>query len=127
MENVRIVRKGIVKKVVTTIPAQEIVEEVEVDTLKEFLQEVDLTKEDLLVAVKEYKEDKVTQPKYNMADLLRIQEEGKERAKRYLTPDFKESKIKVGDLYVADALVNSNKWVCIKKSSNPLEYVLERV
>ena len=58
-KKVNIVRKGITKPVTTVIPEQIVTEEVEVDTLQEFLMEVGLNEEQLRIAVKAYKDEKV--------------------------------------------------------------------
>lgn len=124
-ESVKIIRRGITRPVTTVIPAQEVVTEVEVDTLKEFLQEMQLTEDQVKIACKAYRDDKVTQPTYKMDDILKLIEDGKDRAQKYLASDFKESKIVISDTYAVDALVNSTKWKCTGKSNG--KYTLEKL
>lgn len=123
-ESVQIVRRGIKRQITTTIPAQEVVEEVEIDTLQEFLRELKLTEEQVRIACKAYSDDKVTQPTYNMDDLLKVIETGKEKAKQYLSSDFKETTFTISDAHVVDALLQSKQWKCTSKAKG--QYSLER-
>lgn len=125
-DSVKIIRRGITRQVVTKIPEQEVTEEIEVDTLQEFLKEMGLTEDQVRIACKEHKEDKVTQPTYKMDDLLKVIDEGKLRAQKYLTSDFKETKIVTSDMYAVSALIDSKKWQCVNKDSKK-QYTLERI
>lgn len=125
-DSVKIIRRGITRQVVTKIPEQEVTEEIEVDTLQEFLKEMGLTEDQVRIACKEHKEDKVTQPTYKMDDLLKVLDEGKLRAQKYLTSDFKETKIVTSDMYAVSALIDSKKWQCVNKDSKK-QYTLERI
>lgn len=118
-----VVRKGILRPVTTVIPEQVITEEVEVDTLQEFLNEIKLTKDQLLIAVKMYKDDKVTQPSYDMSDVIKKIEVGKQKAKSLI--ESTEKRLEILDIYVSDALIASKKWKCTGKISK--KYILERV
>lgn len=124
-KKVNIIRKGITKPVTTVIPEQIITEEVEVDTLKEFLGEVGLNEDQLRVAVKAYKDEKVTQPSFNMDDILKKVDLGKKKAEKLV--DSPESRLELSDSFVVDALVASTKWKCTAKVSNPKRYIVERI
>ena len=125
-KRINIVRKGITKPVTTVIPEQVVTEEVEVDTLQEFLKEVDLNEEQLRIAVKAYKDEKITQPSYNMEDVLRKVDSGRKKADQILK-NSTESKLELEDSFVVDALIASNQWRCVTKLSNPKRYIVERV
>lgn len=124
-KKINIVRKGITKTVEKVIPEQTITEEVEVDTLKEFLAEVGLNESQLRIAAKAYNDEKISQPSYNMDDILQKVKEGKAKAEKYSTSTDK--KIEVTDGFIADALVASKNWKCTGKSLNPKKYILERI
>lgn len=123
-ESVQIIRRGIKRQITTTIPAQDVIEEVEVDTLQEFLKDVRLTEEQVRIACKAYSDDKVTQPTYKMEDLLKVIEAGKEKAKQYLSSNFKEATVTISDAHVVDALLQSKQWKCTSKAKG--QYSLER-
>ena len=125
-KRINIVLKGITKPVTTVIPEQVVTEEVEVDTLQEFLKEVDLNEEQLRIAVKAYKDEKITQPSYNMEDVLRKVDSGRKKAEQILKNET-TSKLELTDSFVVDALVASNKWKCVTKLSNPKRYIVERI
>ena len=124
-KKVNIVRKGITKPVTTVIPEQIVTEEVEVDTLQEFLMEVGLNEEQLRIAVKAYKDEKVTQPSFNMDDVLRKVDIGKKKAEKLI--NSLESRLEIADSFIVDALVASKKWKCTTKLTNPKRYIVERV
>lgn len=124
-KKVTIVRKGITKPITTVIPEQIVTEEVEVDTLQEFLTEVELNEEQLRIAVKAYKDEKVTQPSFNMDDVLKKVDLGKKKADKLINSS--ESRLEVTDSFIVDALVASKKWICTTKLSNPKRYIVERV
>lgn len=125
-KNVTVVRRGVKREVVTqVIPEQKIVEEIEVDTLQEFLKEVELTEDDLRIAVKSYKDDKVTQPTYKMEDILKTIELGKENAQQYLEGSQKE--FFITDPFIADTLSNSGKFRCVKEGVIPPRYKFTRI
>lgn len=124
-KKVNIVRKGITKAVNTVIPEQIITKEVEVDTLQEFLLEVGLNEDQLRIAVKSYKDEKITQPSYNMEDVLSKIDSGKKKADKIINNT--ESRAEVADVYTSDAMIASKKWKCVGKSSNPSRYIMERI
>ena len=124
-KKVNIVHKGITKPVTTVIPEQIVTEEVEVDTLQEFLMEVGLNEEQLRIAVKAYKDEKVTQPSFNMDDVLRKVDIGKKKAEKLI--NSLESRLEIADSFIVDALVASKKWKCTTKLTNPKRYIVERV
>lgn len=124
-DTTKLVKRGVIRQVVTKIPAREEIKEVEVDTLQEFLKEVELTERDLRVAVKAYKEDKVSQPSYKMDDVLKLIQDGKDKAEKFLSSDFKEKQITTRDVHVAEALIKSKKFRFLSKSNKV--YTLERI
>ena len=125
-KRLNIVRKGITKPVTTVIPEQVVTEEIEVDTLQEFLKEVNLNEDQLRIAVKAYKDEKITQPSYNMEDVLKKVDLGREKAEQILKNET-GPKLELTDSFVVDALIASNKWKCVTKLSNPKRYIVERI
>ena len=113
-KRLNIVRKGITKPVTTVIPEQVVTEEIEVDTLQEFLKEVNLNEDQLRIAVKAYKDEKITQPSYNMEDVLKKVDLGREKAEQILKNET-GPKLELTDSFVVDALIASNKWKCVTK------------
>ena len=125
-KRLNIVRKGITKPVTTVIPEQVVTEEIEVDTLQEFLKEVNLNEDQLRIAVKAYKDEKITQPSYNMEDVLKKVDLGREKVEQILKNET-GPKLELTDSFVVDALIASNKWKCVTKLSNPKRYIVERI
>ena len=112
------------KKTVKIIPEKRIVEEREVDTLADFLADIELTEEQLRAAAQSYKEEVIKPRRFDQAEVMdRISNAEAEALKLHnATP----SSLFVQDAYVADALVNKFGWRCLEKTANPKGYQVIR-
>lgn len=112
------------RTVVTEIPARREESFEEVDTLKEFLKEVELTEENVRSAIAAYKLDKVAQPTYKMDDVLKAINTGVEKAQAI--DKGNDNKVEVENVYTADALQKKFGWTTLGKFNNPSRYILKR-
>jgi hypothetical protein len=104
-------QKFVTKKVITRIPERVEIEEQEVDTLQEFLDEFKITEDQLRAAAKSYVDEKVAQPTADLSDLEARIAKGVADAEKYERSEKNVFVLK--DSFVVDYLTKSG-WSCSK-------------